>query len=84
MVDSGRFKWGAGKHPLYDTPDSSYHGLRWGHDLPPELAPLAFILRMRTVPLRADGSALGECACAAAFSAAFCAALAAFIFSCAL
>ena len=58
VVDSGRFKWGAGKHPLYDTPDSSYHGLRWGHDLPPELAPLAFILRMRTVPLRNLGACI--------------------------
>ena len=58
VVDSGRFNWGAGKHPLYDTPDSSYHGLRWGHDLPPELAPLAFILRMRTVPLRNLGACI--------------------------
>ena len=58
MVDAGRFNWGAGKHPLYDTPDSSYHGLRWGHDLPPELSPLAFILRMRTVPLRNLGACI--------------------------
>ena len=63
VVDSGRFNWGAGKHPLYDTPDTSYHGLRWGHDLPPELAPLAFILRMRTVPLRNLGRVhlAGQC-----------------------
>lgn len=58
VVDAGQFKWGAGKHPLYDTPDSSYHGLRWGHDLPPELSPLAFILRMRTVPLRNLGACI--------------------------
>ncbi len=58
VVDSGRFDWGAGKHPLFDTPDTSYHGLRWGHDLPPELAPLAFILRMRTVPLRNLGACI--------------------------
>ena len=58
VVDAGRFNWGAGKHPLYDTPDSSYHGLRWGHDLPPELSPLAFILRMRTVPLRNLGACI--------------------------
>ena len=58
MVDAGQFNWGAGKHPLYDTPDSSYHGLRWGHDLPPELSPLAFILRMRTVPLRNLGACI--------------------------
>lgn len=58
VVDSGRFNWGAGKHPLYDNPDSSYHGLRWGHDLPAPLAPLAFILRMRTVPLRNLGACI--------------------------
>ena len=58
VVDSGRFKWNSGKHPLYDTPDTSYHGLRWGHDLPAPLAPLAFILRMRTVPLRNLGACI--------------------------
>lgn len=58
VVDSGKFNWGAGKHPLYDEPDSSYHGLRWGHDLPEPLAPLAFILRMRTVPLRNLGACI--------------------------
>ena len=58
IVDSGRFKWNAGKHPLYDEPDTSYHGLRWGHDLPEPLAPLAFILRARTVPLRNLGAAI--------------------------
>ena len=58
VVDSGRFKWNTGKHPLYDQPDTSYHGLRWGHDLPEPLAPLAFILRMRTVPLRNLGACI--------------------------
>jgi len=58
VVDSGRFKWNSGKHPLFDEPDTSYHGLRWGHDLPAPLAPLAYILRMRTVPLRNLGSCL--------------------------
>ncbi|MBL9151636.1 MAG: aminotransferase class I/II-fold pyridoxal phosphate-dependent enzyme [Verrucomicrobiales bacterium] len=58
VVDSGRFPWGAGKHPLFDTPDTSYHGLRWGHDLPEMLAPLAYILRMRTVPLRNLGACI--------------------------
>ena len=58
VVDSGRFKWNAGKHPLFDTPDNSYHGLRWGHDLPVPLAPLAYILRMRTVPLRNLGACI--------------------------
>jgi O-acetylhomoserine (thiol)-lyase len=58
VVDSGKFNWAGGKHPLYDRPDSSYHGLRWGHDLPAPLAPLAYILRMRTVPLRNLGACI--------------------------
>jgi O-acetylhomoserine (thiol)-lyase len=58
IVDSGKFNWAAGKHPLYDQPDNGYHGLRWGHDLPAALAPLAFILRARTVPLRNLGACI--------------------------
>jgi O-acetylhomoserine (thiol)-lyase len=58
VVDSGRFNWAAGKHPLYTTADNSYHGLRWGIDLPEPLKPLAFILRMRTVPLRNLGACI--------------------------
>jgi O-acetylhomoserine (thiol)-lyase len=58
VVDSGRFNWAAGKHPLFDESDGSYHGLRWGHDLPDMLAPLAYILRMRTVPLRNLGACI--------------------------
>ena len=58
VVDSGRFHWAGGKHPLYTTPDHSYHGLRWGLDLPDPLRPLAFILRMRTVPLRNLGACI--------------------------
>ncbi|MBT8037590.1 MAG: O-acetylhomoserine aminocarboxypropyltransferase/cysteine synthase [Verrucomicrobiae bacterium] len=58
VIDSGKFNWGAGKHPLFDEPDSSYHGLRWGHDLPEPLAPLAYILRMRTGPLRNLGACI--------------------------
>jgi len=58
VVDSGTFNWAGGKHPLFDEPDSSYHGLRWGHDLPDMLAPLAYILRMRTGPLRNLGACI--------------------------
>ena len=58
VIDSGRFNWAGGKHPLFDEPDTSYHGLRWGHDLPEPLAPLAYILRLRTVPLRNLGSCI--------------------------
>lgn len=58
VVDSGKFNWAAGKHPMFTTPDNSYHGLRWGMDLPPPLLPLAYILRMRTVPLRNLGACI--------------------------
>jgi len=58
VVDSGKFNWAGGKHPIYTEPDSSYGGLRWGLDLPEPLSPLAFILRMRTVPLRNLGAAI--------------------------
>jgi len=58
VVDSGRFNWKGGRHPLFDNPDTSYGGLRWGHDLPEPLAPLAYILRMRTVPLRNLGGCI--------------------------
>ena len=58
VIDSGKFNWAAGKHPLFDQPDNSYHGLRWGHDLPAPLAPLAYILRMRTGPLRNLGACI--------------------------
>jgi len=58
VIDSGKFNWAAGKHPLFDQPDPSYHGLRWGHDLPEPLVPLAFILKMRTGPLRNLGACL--------------------------
>lgn len=58
VVDSGTFDWSTGKHPLFTDPDTSYGGLRWGLDLPDALQPLAFILRMRTVPLRNLGSCI--------------------------
>jgi O-acetylhomoserine (thiol)-lyase len=61
IVDKGGFNWGGGKHPVYDIPDTSYGGeagLRWGHDLPDELQPLAYKLRALTVPLRNLGGCL--------------------------
>jgi O-acetylhomoserine (thiol)-lyase len=58
VVDSGKFDWKGGKHPLLSEPDDSYHGVRYAHDLPPSLAPLAYILRMRLVPLRNLGACL--------------------------
>ena len=58
ITDAGTFDWKAGRHPLFTEPDPNYHGLRWGIDLPEGLAPLAFILRARTVPLRNLGAAI--------------------------
>ncbi len=57
VVDSGKFDWTTGKHPLLSEPDPSYHDIRYATDLG-ELAPLAYILRMRLVPLRNLGAAL--------------------------
>jgi len=58
ITDSGRFNWKGGKHPLFTEPDANYHGLRWAIDLPEPLAPIAFALRVRTVPLRNLGAAI--------------------------
>jgi O-acetylhomoserine (thiol)-lyase len=58
ITDAGTFPWAAGKHPLFTAPDPNYHGLRWAIDLPEALAPIAFILRARTVPLRNLGAAI--------------------------
>jgi O-acetylhomoserine (thiol)-lyase len=57
VVDSGKFDWKSGKFPLLSEPDASYHDIRWAHDLGP-LSPLAFILRMRLVPLRNLGGCI--------------------------
>lgn len=57
VVDSGKFDWKSGKFPLLSEPDPSYHNIRYAHDLGP-LAPLAFILRMRLVPLRNLGACI--------------------------
>lgn len=58
ITDSGRFNWKGGRHPLFTEPDENYHGLRWAIDLPEPLAPIAFALRVRTVPLRNLGAAI--------------------------
>ncbi len=59
ITDSGKFQWKNNpRFPLFNQPDSNYHGLRWAHDLPDALAPIAFALRVRTVPLRNLGAAI--------------------------
>lgn len=57
VVDSGKFNWKDPKFNLFNEPDESYHGLRFGHDLG-DLSPLAFILRMRLIPLRNLGACI--------------------------
>lgn len=57
VVDAGNFNWQDPKFTLFNEPDPSYHGLRYAHDLG-ELNPLAFILRMRLVPLRNLGACI--------------------------
>jgi O-acetylhomoserine (thiol)-lyase len=58
VTDAGRFNWNGGRHPLFTSPDANYHGLRWASDLPKDLAPIAFALRLRTVPLRNVGACI--------------------------
>lgn len=56
IVDSGKFPWAehAGRFPMLNTPEPSYHGVVYTE----AMGPAAFIARARTVPLRNTGSAL--------------------------
>jgi O-acetylhomoserine (thiol)-lyase len=58
VVDSGRFNWQSDKFPLMNDPEPSYHGIRWAHDLPDFLAPVAYAIRMRVIPLRNLGACI--------------------------
>ena len=62
VIDAGNFDWQDDKFTLYNQPDSSYHGMRYAHDLG-ELNPVAFALRMRLVPLRNLGAAISPDNC---------------------
>ena len=57
VIDSGKFNWKNPKFKLYNEPDPSYHDIRYAHDLG-DLNPLAFIMRMRLVPLRNLGACI--------------------------
>ncbi len=57
VVDSGRFDWTDKKFVLYNEPEPSYFNIRFAHDLG-EFNPIAFILRMRLVPLRNLGACI--------------------------
>jgi O-acetylhomoserine/O-acetylserine sulfhydrylase len=59
IVDSGRFPWNNGKHPLFTTPSPGYHGLNFWETFGPDgplKANLAFILRARVEGLRDWGA----------------------------
>ena len=59
LTDSGKFNWKNNpRFKLFNEPDGNYHGLKWAHDLPAALAPIAFALRVRTVPLRNLGACI--------------------------
>jgi O-acetylhomoserine (thiol)-lyase len=57
VIDSGTFNWQDPKFKLYNEPDPSYHDIRYAHDLG-DMNPIAFILRMRLVPLRNLGACI--------------------------
>ncbi len=62
VIDSGKFDWTDPKFTLFNEPDTSYHGLRYAHDLG-DLNPVAFALRMRLVPLRNLGACISPDNC---------------------
>ena len=57
VVDGGNFDWTDPKFKLYNEPDPSYGGIRYAHDLG-DMNQVAFILRMRLVPLRNLGACI--------------------------
>lgn len=57
VVDGGKFDWTDEKFTLYNRPDASYHDLRFARDLG-DLNPAAFLIRLRTVPLRNLGACI--------------------------
>jgi O-acetylhomoserine (thiol)-lyase len=57
IVDSGKFDWTQGKHPLISDPDPSYHNLKFVEALAP-LGNIAYIIKARVTLLRDLGPAL--------------------------
>ncbi len=58
VVEKGGFDWSDPKFALYNEPDRGYHGLRFAHDLPDALKPVAFSIRLLTVGIRNQGPTL--------------------------
>jgi len=57
IVDSGKFDWTGGKHPLIADPEPAYHGLKFVEALKPN-GNIAYIIKARVVLLRDLGPAL--------------------------
>ncbi|MGC8770928.1 MAG: O-acetylhomoserine aminocarboxypropyltransferase/cysteine synthase family protein [Brevinematia bacterium] len=57
VIDSGKFNWRNKKFPLYTEPEPSYHNMRFAYDLG-DMNKIAFIMRMRLVPLRNLGACI--------------------------
>jgi O-acetylhomoserine (thiol)-lyase len=59
IVDSGNFEWErhAGRFPMLNQPDPSYHGAIWTEAVKP-LGPIAYILKARVTLLRDIGAAM--------------------------
>jgi O-acetylhomoserine (thiol)-lyase len=54
LVESGRFNWSGGKHPLLATPSPGYHGMNFAETFDE----YAFVMRARAEVLRDVGAAL--------------------------
>ena len=61
IIDGGNFDWtkNSDRQPLFNQPDSSYHGVVWG-DVVPQIfgVQIAFAIRARVVLLRDLGAAI--------------------------
>jgi O-acetylhomoserine (thiol)-lyase len=54
IVESGRFNWGAGKHPLLSTPSPGYHAMNFAETF----GEYAYLMRVRVEVLRDVGACL--------------------------
>ncbi|MGD9932471.1 MAG: O-acetylhomoserine aminocarboxypropyltransferase/cysteine synthase family protein [Dehalococcoidia bacterium] len=54
IVDSGKFNWGNGKHPMFTEPSEGYHGMKFWDVFGnfPGMGNVAFIIRARVEGLR--------------------------------
>lgn len=59
IIDSGRFDWErhAGRFPMLNEPDPSYHGAVWTEAAKP-LGPIAYLLKARVTLMRDMGAAM--------------------------